>query len=229
MRKFLHRVVHRVGDGAGDVFGHGGFLRQITLGHRLQLVHQTQNGRLVGVIDALGFLLLTFGVKALAFRNPLALTAVLQLDIGQSAREQKGQQRGEQDGQGASAEARTRRQFGLQVFKYPAQWLAVGNDRGLRLARRNQALKVAQDSARLTPGVFIELEQRFKPFPCLGILGTGQTQLRAAIKQPLANFLERIQVFAQQEDGLGAHAFHRQEFVGRLADTLGQHHQLTRR
>jgi hypothetical protein len=40
--QFFHRVVHRVGDGAGDVFGHGGFLRQVALGHRLQLVHQTQ-------------------------------------------------------------------------------------------------------------------------------------------------------------------------------------------
>lgn len=30
-----------------------GFLRQIALGHRLQLVHQTQNRSLVGIVDAL--------------------------------------------------------------------------------------------------------------------------------------------------------------------------------
>ena len=65
--QFLHRVVHRVGDGAGDVFGHRGLLRQVAFGHRLQLVHQPQNGRLVGVVDALGFLLLALGLEALAF------------------------------------------------------------------------------------------------------------------------------------------------------------------
>jgi hypothetical protein len=63
--QLFHRVVHRVGDGAGDVFGHRGLLRQVAFGHRLQFVHQPQNGRLVGVVDALGLLLLALGFAAL--------------------------------------------------------------------------------------------------------------------------------------------------------------------
>ncbi|MNV21266.1 hypothetical protein D3C71_1121970 [compost metagenome] len=42
----------------------------------------------------------------------------------------------------------------------------------------------------------------------------------------MGDFLERIQVLAQQEHSLRTHAFHGLEFVGGLADTLGQHHQL---
>ena len=42
----------------------------------------------------------------------------------------------------------------------------------------------------------------------------------------MCDFLERIQVLAQQEHRFGAHAFHGLEFVGRFTDTLGQHHQL---
>ena len=33
-------VVHRVGNSAGNVFGHGGFLGQIPFGHGLQFVHE---------------------------------------------------------------------------------------------------------------------------------------------------------------------------------------------
>ena len=67
--QLFHRVVHRVGDGAGDVFGHRGLLRQVAFGHRLQFVHQSQNGRLVGVVDALGFLLLALGFQRAALRR----------------------------------------------------------------------------------------------------------------------------------------------------------------
>jgi hypothetical protein len=69
MPKFLDGVVDGVGNGARNVFGHRGFLRQVTLGHRLQFVHQTQNGGLVGVIDPFGFLFLTLGVQPLAFSD----------------------------------------------------------------------------------------------------------------------------------------------------------------
>jgi hypothetical protein len=72
LAQFFHRVVHRVGDGAGDVLGHGRFLRQVALGDRLQFVHQAKNGGLVGVVDALGFLLLALGFLALRFGAFLA-------------------------------------------------------------------------------------------------------------------------------------------------------------
>jgi hypothetical protein len=94
-RKFFHRVVHRVGNGARDVLGHRGFLGQITFSHCLQFVHQPQNGRLVGVVDALGFLLLAFGFEPLLFGNHLALAAVLQLHIGQSHRTKNSEQTGD--------------------------------------------------------------------------------------------------------------------------------------
>jgi hypothetical protein len=56
-----------------------------------------------------------------------------------------------------------------------------------------------------------------------------QAQLGAAVEQGLGDQLEGVQVLAQQEHGLGAHALLRQEFVGALADALGQHHQLADR
>ena len=60
--QFFHRVVHRVSNSAGDVFGHRCLLRQITLGHCLQFVHQSQNGGLVGIVDSLGFSLQALGL-----------------------------------------------------------------------------------------------------------------------------------------------------------------------
>jgi hypothetical protein len=93
LAQFFHRVVHRVGDGAGDVLGHGGFLRQVAFGHRLQFVHQAKNGGLVGVVDALGFLLLALGFEALRFGHFLALAAVLQLHVGQADGAGDGEQR----------------------------------------------------------------------------------------------------------------------------------------
>ena len=86
--QLFHRVVHRVGNCAGDVFRHRGFLRQIALGHRLQFVHQPQDGRLVGVIDALGFLLLEFGQMTLLFSERLALAAFMQQHVAQPGRSQ---------------------------------------------------------------------------------------------------------------------------------------------
>ena len=70
--QFLDGVVDRVGDRAGDVLGHRRLLRQVAFGDRLQLVHQAQDRRLVGVVDALGFLLLAFGLEALLLRPALA-------------------------------------------------------------------------------------------------------------------------------------------------------------
>jgi len=68
--------------------------------------------------------------------------------------------------------------------------------------------------------------ERVEAFARLFVPGTGQAQLGAAIAHALGDFLERVQVLAQQEHGLRRHAFHGQEFVGGLADPLGQHHQL---
>ena len=54
-------------------------MRQITLGHGLQFVHQPQNGGLVGIVDPLGVLLLTTRFKLLLFSHVLTLAAVQQL------------------------------------------------------------------------------------------------------------------------------------------------------
>ena len=117
-------------------------------------------------------------------------------------------------------------QLALQTFQLAAQWLAVGNDGGLCFAGRHQTLQVAQNRAGLGPGLFVQLDQRFQLFAGLRVLGGRQAQLGAAFQQALRDFLEGVQVLAQQEHGLRAHAFHGLELVGRLADTLGQHHQL---
>ena len=61
------RAGSSTGKTARNIFRHGGFLRQITLGHSLQLIHQTQNGRLVCVIHTFGFLLLKFSQMTLFF------------------------------------------------------------------------------------------------------------------------------------------------------------------
>ena len=82
--QLFHRVIHRVGNCTGDVFRHCGFLRQIALGHRLQLVHQPQNGRLICIINALGLLLLKLCQMPLLLSQRLALTAFVQLDKAQA-------------------------------------------------------------------------------------------------------------------------------------------------
>ncbi|MNY49767.1 hypothetical protein D3C86_1852230 [compost metagenome] len=82
MAQFFHRVVHRVGNSAGNVFRHRCFLGQVTFSHRLQFVHQSQNSGLVGVVDTLGFLLLALGVFLLHFSVGLTAPAVQQLNTG---------------------------------------------------------------------------------------------------------------------------------------------------
>ena len=90
--QFLDRVIHRVGNGTSDVLGHGGFLGQVALRHRLQLIHQSQNGRLIGIVHALGFLLLTLCILQLVISRGLALATVKQLNTRQSNRAQQGKQ-----------------------------------------------------------------------------------------------------------------------------------------
>ena len=83
-------VVDRVSNGTGDVFGHRCFLRQVAFGDRLQLIHQSQNGRLVGIVDTLGVLLLAFSFLALPLCDGLTLLAVLHLQSGQTRRTNEG-------------------------------------------------------------------------------------------------------------------------------------------
>ena len=164
----------------------------------------------------------------LPFSRCLTTPAVQQLHAGNSDTAKQNEQASQCQGSKlACAQTRLRRKLVLQAFQLATQWLAVANDRGLGFTGRNQPLQVAQNGAGLRAGLFVELDQRFELFACLRILGGRQAQLRAAIKQALGNFLERVQVLTQQKHGLGAHAFHGLEFVGRFTDTLGQHHQLT--
>jgi hypothetical protein len=75
---------------------------------------------------------------------------------------------------------------------------------------------------------FVQRQQRLQALANLLVAGGGQAQLFAAVEQAFGDFLEGVQVLAQQKHRLGAHALHGQELVGRLADALRQHHQLTR-
>ena len=163
----------------------------------------------------------------LRFGSRLASTAVEQLNTrnAHTAKDHK-QTSKRKSCQLAATHTRLGRQFGLQSFELTAQRLTVSNDGGLRFTGRHQTLQVAQNGAGLGAGLLIELDQGFELFAGLGVLGGGQAQFRAAVQQALCDFLEGVQVLAQQEHSLGAHAFHGLKFVSRLADTLGQHHQL---
>jgi hypothetical protein len=110
-----------------------------------------------------------------------------------------------------------------------AQRLAVGHDGGLRLARRHQALQVAQDGAGLGARLLVLLEQLLQRSRTCGVLGAGQAQFGIAVEQAVGDLAEGVQVLAEQEHGLGTDAFHGQELVGALADALRQHHQLAHR
>ena len=225
--QFFHRVVHRVGNGTGDVFRHRGFLRQVAFGHRLQFVHQPQNGGLVGIVDALGVLLLRFGSHTLAFCDQLTLAAFEQLDIRQRrATGQRKQRRRHHGEQLTPAQTGGGRQLALKALETRPQRLAVADHAGLRLAGRHQTLQVAQNGTSVGAGLLVQLQQGFQPLADLRIGGGLQAQLGAAVEQAFSDFLEGVQVLAQQEHGLGAHAFHGQELVRRFADALRQHHQL---
>jgi hypothetical protein len=153
--------------------------------------------------------------------------AVLQLHVGQADGAADREQRGDrQRDQRAGAQAGLFGQPVLHFAQRPAQRLAVGNDRGLRFTRGHQALQVAQDGAGLRAGLLVQLQQCVQALAGLFVLGRGQAQLGAAIQHALGDFLERVQVLAQQEHGFRRHAFHGQELVGGFADPLGQHHQL---
>ena len=91
---------------------------------------------------------------------------------------------------------------------------------------RHQALQVAEDGAGLGAGEFVGLEDVLELRRGSARRGCRQAQLGAAVEQAAGDFLEAVQVLAEQEDRVGADALDRQELVGRLADALGQHHQL---
>ena len=151
----------------------------------------------------------------------------MQLHVRQTARtHQSEQSREHQQRQPYTTDTGLTGQLGLQLFQITTQRFAVGDDRALRFACRHQALQVTQDRTRLYACFLVHLDQGFQLLARCGVLGGRQTQLAAAGEQGFRNFLEGIQVFTQQENSLRAHALCGQKFVGRLADTLSQHHQL---
>ena len=96
----------------------------------------------------------------------------------------------------------------------------------MRLTCGHQTLEVAQDGAGLCTRLLIQLDERLQLLAGLGVAGGCQAEVGATVQHALCDFLEGVQVLAQQEHRLGAHALRRLELVSRLADTLGQHHQL---
>jgi len=67
----------------------------------------------------------------------------------------------------------------------------------------------------------------FQPLADLRVLGVRTGATRTAVEQTLAISLNEFKSLPSRKRPR-AHAFHRQEFVGRLADPLRQHHQLPR-
>ena len=125
-------VVHRVGDCAGDVFGHRGLLRQVAFGHRLQFVHQSQNRRLVGVVDALGLLLLALGFKRCASAAAARCAWSTHEQAQEAERTAAASSAADSSQQQQARRRRSRRRVDrprLHRFQAFAQRLAVGNDR----------------------------------------------------------------------------------------------------
>jgi len=87
-------------------------------------------------------------------------------------------------------------------------------------------LACTQNGARFRARLFELNKQRLQALANLRVARRGQTQLLTALQQALGQFLEGVEVFAQQEHRFRAHTLHGQELVGRLADALRQHHQL---
>ena len=168
------------------------------------------------------------GFQPLLLGHRLALAAVLQLHVGQADGAQDGEHATTAQGrQRAGAQAGLRRQLALQVFQRAAQRFAVGNDRCLRFARRHQALQVAQDGAGLRAGLLVQLDQRFQALARLRVLAMpARRSSGLPSSRPCAISLKEFKSLPSRNTASGRHAFHGQEFVGRLADTLRQHHQL---
>ena len=183
--------------------GHRRFRVKSPSANRLQLVHQTQNGGLVGVIDALGFLLLTLWRLCCAsavfggYGCPAAGTRDRKkLQINRKALPEPGKQRTD----------RRPHPFGRTVWSggFPAGDAVVRyrHDRGLRFTGRHQTLQIAQNGTGWQRLSAHTTSQGLRCF-AFGVLGRSQTQLRLPSNMPCAISLERIQVFAQQEHSLG--------------------------
>ena len=226
--KFFHGVVHRIGDGAGDVLGDGGLLRQVALGHRLQFVHEAKNGRLVGVVDALGFAFLALGLAALqvCHAGPRDLVAHEQPQKSECAHtEHQGRQQGR--AQPPAADATLFREPLLQAVEPPTQRFAVGNDRGLRVARRDQRGQIAQDGGSRRAHLLVLGQQLLNTFAKLRLARARQAQFGVAGEHALRQVAESAQVAAQEEAGVHAHPFEGEELVGIARDALGQHGHLS--
>ena len=117
----------------------------------------------------------------------------------------------------------------MESFELATQRFAVADDGGLRFTRRDQTLQVAKNGTGLRAGFFIQLDECGQLLARLRVARRTQTQFRTAIEQPLRDFLERIQVLAQQKHRLRAYPLGSLKLVGRFADTLCQHPKLPSR
>jgi hypothetical protein len=163
LAQLLHRVVHRVGDGAGDVLGHRGFLGQIAFGDCLQFVHQPQNGRLVGIVDALGFLLQAARRRPLLFGHRPGACGFLQLHIGQAHRAQATASAGRQHQRASDPAPMPVPRTALPAAsRGPAQRLAVGNDRRLRSRADTRPCRLPRMPLAWLRVCSIQLDQRLE-------------------------------------------------------------------
>ena len=83
--------------------------------------------------------------------------------------------------------------------------------------------------AGLRAGLLVQLDQRAQALACLRIARARQAQLRRCLRAGPSRVSEGVQVLAEQEHRLRAHALGGQEFVRRLADALRQHDELADR
>ena len=229
LAQFFHGVVHRVGDGAGNVFRHGGLLGQVTVCNVLQFVHQTQNCGLGGIVVALFHhpALFSFALARFCFHRTHARIAQVQGgQAGQADHGQDGRQHHRTERHGAAAHAAGIGR--LQVRQLGTQLFVVVEDLLLGALGGDQARQVFQNDLRGLLHVVETGRQFLQVALRLGIGGGRQAQRFRAVEQSVQGFTEGVGVLTEQERRFRVHAFAGQELVHVLTQTLRQHHQLRR-
>ena len=231
--QFLDRVVDGIGDGARDVFRHGGLHRQVAVGDLLQFVHQAQDGRLVLLIPGLRHFLFFLRLQAQDFRflaPPLgvarAVDGVLQQHAADAGRRDQGQQHAaDHHPEGHAQRFLVHVVHLLQQGQALAQVFVLVEDQlfgAFRRAEFVQAVEYRRDQLLVSVETAL---QRHEPVAQFGIARGRQLQRHAAIEQAFDGSAEIRRVAPQRKCRFRADAARRQELAGTAAHALAQHHQ----
>ena len=177
--QLFHGVVHRVGDGASDVFRHRGLLRQVAFGHCLQFVHQAKNGGLVRVVHALGFQFLRLGLAALLFGQLGAALLTRDVEAEQAVTPVKqSTHRNQQQQALPPRQAAGFVQLLAHIVQALAQRLRLFQDVVGSFTRRHQAAQVVQHRVGELSGAFEVDQQLLQVFhgPSRRVRGAGSVR-----------------------------------------------------